>query len=213
MSTQQENIPFSINVGENPDLEIIWLHGWGQTHNCFLALAELYKNKAKNTLVDLYGFGKTPLLFKNAGTDDYAQALAKSILSEPKTKKRIIIGHSFGCRVAVRLAQIEPSLADGYVLISAAGLKRKRSLVWKLKASYLKLLGKTAGLCDKMFNTGFKAEFSKKFGSSDYKNAGELRETFVRVVNEDLSAEAAKVKEPVLLIYGDEDQDTPVELG
>lgn len=213
MNTQQENAPYFLNIGESPDLEIIWLHGWGQDHKCFLPLAELFKNKAKNTIVDLYGFGKTPLLFKGAGTADYAQALAKTILNEPKTKKRIIIGHSFGCRVAVQLAQTNPSIADGYVLISAAGLKRKRSLAWTLKAKYLKLLGKTAGLCDAGFKTNFKATFSKKFGSGDYKNAGNLRETFVRVVNEDLYTEAANVDEPVLLLYGNEDQDTPVELG
>ena len=202
-----------VTIGQSPDLEIIWLHGWGQDHTCLLPLAELFKNKAENILIDFYGFGKTPLLSVGAGTNEYAQALAKSVLSQPKTKKRIIIGHSFGCRVAVQLAQINPSIADGYILISAAGLKRKRSMTWKLKASYLKLLGKLAKLSDSIFKTNLKAEFSKKFGSSDYKNAGELRETFVRVVNEDLSNEATRVKEPVLLVFGADDKDTPVELG
>lgn len=178
-----------------------------------MALAELFKNKAKNTLIDLYGFGKTPLLFKGADTADYAKALRENLFSQEKTKKRIIIGHSFGCRVAIQLAQYNPRIADGYILISAAGLKRKRSLSWKLYSKYLITLGKAAGLSDKILKTNLKNVFSKRFGSSDYKNAGDLRETFVRVVNENLRPQAANIKEPVLLIYGNEDQDTPVEIG
>lgn len=213
MNKISENTPHTLTFGDNDDIEIIWLHGWGQSHSCFLPLANLFENKATNLLVDLYGFGKTPLLFKGAGTVDYAHALKNTILSKPKPKKRIIIGHSFGCRVAVHLANENPELADGYVLISAAGLKPKRSLKWKIYASYLKLLGKLAGLSDNIFKTSLKKQFSTRFGSSDYKNAGELRETFVRVVNEDLGPEAANIKQPVLLIYGQDDAETPVDLG
>lgn len=213
MSTPKIETPQNVQLGDNTELEIIWLHGWGQTHSCFEPLANLFKKKASNILIDLYGFGATPLLFKGAGTADYAEALRATILSKPKSKKRIIIGHSFGCRVAIMLASENPELADGYVLISGAGLKPKRSISWRLYAFWLRLLGKTASLSDKLFKTSFKKQFSSRFGSSDYKNAGDLRETFVRVVNEDLSAEALTIKQPVSLIYGDEDKETPPDLG
>ena len=52
----------------------------------------------------------------------------------------------------------------------------------------------------------------KILGSSDYKNAkGVMREILVKTVNEDLSNDAAKIKVPTILIYGDMDMEVPYE--
>ena len=57
------------------------------------------------------------------------------------------------------------------------------------------------------------SEVAKKFiGSSDYRNATpRMRDILVKVVNEDLSKEAAKISVPTLLIWGSEDVAAPVE--
>ena len=55
---------------------------------------------------------------------------------------------------------------------------------------------------------------SKRIGSKDYQNvSGVMRKTFVRIVNEDLKNLLPKIKPPTLLIWGENDQATPVSNG
>ena len=199
--------------GEAPDLEIIWLHGWGQTHESLKRLAEFFSRRATCRLYDQPGFGETARLDKGAGTADYADALASELAALPRPAKRVIIGHSFGFRIAVQMAANHGSLVDGIVAIAGAGLKRERSAAWKLRAASIKFLGKFAGFMDGVFKTKMRAKWSNRFGSADYRNAGELRETFVAVVNENLIEESRSAQCPALLIYGEEDTETPAEIG
>lgn len=198
--------------GVSSPLQIIWLHGWGQTHVSMRPLAERFARKAVNTLFDLPGFGGSPMLDEGAGSEDYAAALAAEISRLP-AGPRIVVGHSFGCRVAIHLAASNPGLVAGLVLIAPAGLPRDRNLVWKIRASALKGLGKLAKSIDRIFGSGFHERYSARFGSADYRNAGALKATFVRVVNENLSGVAKLVSLPVLLVVGAEDTETPPEIA
>jgi pimeloyl-ACP methyl ester carboxylesterase len=215
---ETKNSPANFHVqtlgvdGGEDSWQLIWLHGWGQSLECFLPLAKLFEREGQNFLFDLPGFGKTPMLESGAGTEDYAKALIPQLEKLP-LRPRIIIGHSFGCRVATQLAFMRPDLMDGVIYIAGAGVKRKRSVGFKLRAKYLKTLGKIAGLVDRIFRVKLRVAYAQKFGSADYKNAGEMRATFVSVVNEDLAERASKITHPALLIYGDEDNETPPEMG
>ncbi|NVJ71052.1 MAG: alpha/beta hydrolase [Alphaproteobacteria bacterium] len=190
----------------------IWLHGWGQDGSAMKRLAELYKNTGHHTVFDQPGFGKTPKLADGAGTADYADALATE-LKTIGTGPHILVGHSFGGRVSVQLAARHPELVQAIILIGGAGLKRRRSLWHKIRASYFKLLGRVARLSDQLFGTKMRDAYVQKFGSADYKNAGPLRPTFVKVVNENLITEAKAVRCPALLIYGEDDTEAPPEIG
>ncbi len=196
-----------------PDVpQIAWLHGWGLTHESLLPLARLYERGHGNHLFDLPGFGRTNMLPKGAGTEDYAQAMAgalKLLNCGPFT----LVGHSFGCRIAVRLAAEYPDLVKNLVLIAGAGIPRSRSTAWKLRSKGIKILGRLAGLADRLTGGDYKSRWAQRFGSADYRNAGPLRQTFVRVVNEDLSDIAAGISQRVLLIYGADDAEAPPEIG
>lgn len=215
MATDKNTVLFKLELpfpGSGKAPEIIWLHGWGQDHRSLLPLASLYKNQARNTLYDLPGFGKSAMLEPGAGTADYADVIIKD-LRKAGPGQRIIAGHSFGCRVALRIAGQAPELVAGLILISAAGLKRKRGPFWTLKSLGLKLLGKIAHFSDQVFNTTLKAKYRERFGSRDYKAAGPLRPTFVATVTENLSEITTRIGTNALLLYGDEDTETPPELG
>ena len=57
-------------------------------------------------------------------------------------------------------------------------------------------------------------KLKKNAGSSDYRNAtGIMRETFVKVVNDDVKDLLPKMDMPVLLIFGENDTATPVSDG
>ncbi|MCB0338647.1 MAG: alpha/beta hydrolase, partial [Bdellovibrionales bacterium] len=54
------------------------------------------------------------------------------------------------------------------------------------------------------------AKLYRLFGSSDYRAAGAMRQTLVKVVNEDHSHLLSKIHCPTLLVWGDQDTDTPL---
>ena len=82
-----------------------------------------------------------------------------------------------------------------------------------LKAACLKVVGRTARYMDRIFNSGFHDRFGQRFGSADYRNAGPLRKTFVKVVNEDLSQVAGQINVPVQIVVGEADGETPPEIS
>lgn len=191
---------------------LIWLHGWGATYRSFLPLTEFFKD-FENVLLDFPGFGgsSSPELAWN--TEDYAYFL-KDFAESFSSKETFLIGHSFGCRVALRYAFLFPEEIRGMVLISAAGLKKERSFLWKTKLNILKKVGRTAGVIDNIFNTTLKEQYSNKFGSSDYKNTkGVMRNVFVKTVNEDLSEIAPNINTKTLFLYGEKDNETPPSFG
>lgn len=207
------NSPFHYETfGNGEDAVYVWLHGWGQTHTSLSRLAQLFTSLGKHYLFDLPGFGKTANPKEGAGTADYADMLAAE-LDDITDQRCIFVGHSFGGRIAVQMAARHPDRVKAIILIGGAGLQRKRSIAYKSRAFVLRFLGKLARLCDTLFKSNLRQIYSNKFGSSDYKSAGDLRPTFVRVVNEDLITEAKSINCPALLLYGAEDNEAPPEIG
>lgn len=199
-------------MGQGGEPQIAWLHGWGLTHESLVPLAQLYERGCGNHLFDLPGFGRTNMLEVGAGTEDYTEAMAGALNmlgGGPFT----LVGHSFGCRIAVRLAAEHPELVERLVLIAAAGIPRDRSLGWKIHSKAVNILGKLAGVTDRLFDTELRPRWAGRYGSADYRNAGLLRDTFVRVVNEDLSEVAAGVTQSVLLICGNLDTEAPPNIS
>jgi len=190
---------------------MLWLHGWGHDLQAFKRIADLFNGIGRHRVFDLPGFGKTPMLFEGASSMDYAEALAKQLDSDGEP--HIIVGHSYGSRVAIQFAARYPEMVKAIILISGAGLPRRRSIFFKARAFALKMMGRAARLLDRLFKTQFRQAYITRFGSADYKAAGPLRATLVSAVTENLSSQAKQVKCPVLLIYGSADMETPIEVG
>ncbi len=188
----------------------LWLHGWGQDRRGLARIAGQFAREAGHILYDQPGFGAAEQLADDAGTEDYARAL----LAQPDFKDpTIVVGHSFGCRVAVQAARLAPERVKALIFIAGAGPKRPRSPLWHMRAAGLRLMGRLAGAADRVSDLGLREQFRQRYGSVDYKAAGALRQTFVKVVSEDLGAVAHQVACPVLLIYGDRDTEAPPVLG
>ncbi len=200
------------SVGEDrPDIcNLVWGHGWGQSGSALAPMAESLARSAYSLLIDFPGFGGSPRPPGQWSTADYADAVADWLDSMPP-RKRIWIGHSFGCRVGIQLASRRPDLVAGMVLISAAGLQRRRSLANRIAFACRKWAYKIARV---FVPEGPRRDrLRAKFGSADYKAAGPMRAILNGVVSEDLSSQASAVQCPTLLVYGSEDRDTPPEMG
>lgn len=196
-------------IGDGP-VQIVWAHGWGMDGNALAPFAQSFASLATSYLPDFPGFGQTPPPSEAWGTRDYADAAAAWLRTLP-AGKRIWVGHSFGCRVGIQIAAHYPYLFDKMILIGAAGLKRKRS-IWKRMNNAIRLYTfKTLKL---FVPEGPKCDALRaSFGSADYRNAGELRPTFIKVVQEDLSETAKKILCPTLIICGSKDTETPPEIS
>ena len=191
-------------------VELIWAHGWGHTHRNLLPLAQAMRGTARSVLIDFPGFGASPMPPGPWGTADYADAV-EEWLGGREPARRIWIAHSFGCRVGLQLAARHPEMLDGLFLIAAAGLPPQRS-PWA--GARVAARGWAFRLARQFIPEGpARDRLRTRFGSADYRAAGELRPILVKAVTEDLSAAARAVRSPAVLIVGDRDRETPPELA
>jgi pimeloyl-ACP methyl ester carboxylesterase len=191
-------------------MELIWGHGWGHTHKNLLPLAQAMRRTARSVLIDFPGFGASPLPPGAWDTADYADAVAEW-LAGLAPARRIWIAHSFGCRVGLQLAARHPERLAGLFLIAAAGLPPRRSPWARLRVAARRW---TFRLARQFTREGpARDRLRDRFGSADYRAAGELRPILVKAVTEDLSAAARAVRCPSVLVVGDRDRETPPELA
>lgn len=148
--------------------------------------------------MDFYGFGKSkaerPLTLY-----DYADAI-QEIIDAYGMKEVVLVGHSFGGRVAILLASRLKNV-KGIVLVDSAGMKPKNTLkksMCKLKYKLRKAFGLSTSMC----------------GSEDYRALDEvMKVTFKNVVNLYLEDLLPKIDCPALLIWGKRDKDTPLYMA
>ena len=187
-----------IQYGSGED--IVLLHGWGQNIAMMKPLGDLLSSTNRITIIDFPGFGESDDLKNDWTLDDYTDML-KQFIKKLKIKKPILIGHSFGGRVAINYSSKEE--INKLVLFGSPCIRTQKKL--SLKVKILKFFMKIP--CLK--NIG---EYMKKYiGSRDYKAASPiLRKTLVHVVNQDLTNEAKTIDKPTLLIWGEHDDESSV---
>lgn len=193
---------------------IVVLHGWGANINTILSIVNILKDRYRVYALDLPGFGESQEPREVLGSPEYAD-IVKSFMDMHKIRKVSLIGHSFGGKLSIILGSKYPELVNKIVLIDSAGLIPKRGPKYYIKVYSFKML---KAIYMNMFfwldNQEKMEKFYKKFGSDDYQNAsGIMRKILVRVVNEDLKPLLKDIKAPTLLIWGDEDDATPLYMG
>jgi len=188
---------------------LLFLHGWGVTSEVF---RELFLHLAKDRLVriiDFPGFGESPIPASIWGTKEYADMVAE-LLDEWGWSGVDILAHSFGARVAFRLAEKKPELVGKLLLTGAAGIRRKTAVPFFKRA--ISKTGKVVGAFGPI-GRWLKGKLYSLIGSADYLSAGKMRAILVKVVNEDLSNVIADIKHDTLLLWGEKDDATPLEDG
>ena len=198
---------------------IVMLHGWGRSLEALRQLGELLAQECRVVLVDLPGFGRSPLPFPASnegggwGTLEYSERV-KQFLDHEGITRCVLLGHSFGGRLSVRLAAQYPDLVNGVILVGSAGLTRNRSLKEAIRVRSIRALTKAAKAIDGMTGTRIFAHYmAPRFGSRDYAAAGDLRKSLVKTINEDLAPQATSIKAPTLLLWGANDAETPLDIA
>ena len=182
--------------------KVVLLHGWGQNTEMMAFIAEHLKKKFIVYNLDFPGFGKSEEPKQAWGCEDYTEFLHEFCIKN-KIDNPIFIAHSFGCRIAIRYAHKYG--ANKMVLTGAAGIRDTRTLSWYIKTYSYKL-------AKKILPETIRTKYQNKIGSTDYQNAtGVMRQTFVKVVNDDVKDLLPEVKTETLLVFGEKDEESSKE--
>lgn len=191
---------------------LLFLHGWGSNLESFRCVTDQLKDSYRIIRLDFPGFGGSDCPPVPWNVDDYV-AVTRKFIEYLALEKVNLIGHSFGGRVIIKMASSQNDFQiDKVVLMDSAGILPVKTLKKRVRTRVFKI-GKRILLIPfvkKLFPDALE-KYRRLFGSADYNNAsGVLRDTMVRVVNEDLESYLPDIRYPVLLIWGDQDDATPM---
>ena len=178
--------------------ELVFLHGYLSSKESFAYQIEYLSKFFSVTAFDFWGFGKSPSLKEAWSVGDYAEATL-SLLQSLKIERCNVLAHSFGGRVALKLLANSPRLFDKALLTGCAGVLPKRGVSYRLRVKAYRAVKRIAP-----------SFAEKKFGSAEYKTLSPvMRESYKKIVNEDLTPLLCRIKTPVLYVFGEKDTATP----
>ena len=175
----------------------MFLHGYLSSKESFYPQINYFSRRFRVTAPDLPGFGGSGTIPAAWSVGEYADWL-EGFLKERGIAFPHVIAHSFGGRVAIKC--LARGLIDRAVLTGCAGIVKRRTLSYHLKVKSYRLVKK------------FAPRFAEaKFGSAEYRSLSPLmRESYKKIVNEDLREEAKRIARPVLYLNGERDRETPL---
>lgn len=195
---------------------VLLLHGWGACINAMFPIWNVLKNKCKVYILDFPGeSGQSSVPPEPWGVPEYGE-MVKKFIEELKIEKPNVIAHSFGGRVTIYLASKYKELFDKIILTDSAGVKPKMTfrkfynrIVFKIGKVFLKVF------IPKKIRDQKMQEYRDKHSSPDYKalKSDVMRETFKKVISLDLTKNLKEIERPTLLVWGENDIDTPVYMA
>jgi len=194
--------------GSGSGSSVVLLHGWGSSSENFRFLESFLASHFHIFNLDLPGFGGSAMLQSAWSLHDYVE-LVKGFLTKLTITDSAIIGHSFGGRIAICLGA--QGMASKLILTGSAGIRPQRNLFYYIKVYSYKFAKFFLNLAPQNLRPILLEKLQQRFGSTDYRSAPPvLRQTLVKVVNEDLTTLLSEIKVPSLLLWGENDLDTPL---
>ena len=161
-------------------IPVLLLHGWGSSYDVYGGVISALCDRCRLVAVNFPGCGGSDTMKEPWTLDDYCDFVLK-FMKEVNLDNPIMIGHSHGGRVILKMAAAGLVSPTKIVLLDSAGLIPKKSLKQKCRAKSFKaikrvltlpgLKGHTENLLDKA---------RRHYGSADYNAAPEvLRKTIL----------------------------------
>ena len=196
------------------DKTVVILQGWGTDLGVYDSVAGVIDGSRYRVIqFDFPGFGGSDEPKEPWDVDGFADFFCR-FMEVMQVKQATLIGHSYGGRVIIKLAAREsiPFEITNIILIDSAGVLPVRTTAQKWKIRKYKILKKFLNM--KLIYAMFPEvidDWRSRQGSADYRNATPMmRQCMVKAINEDLTELLPKIRQEVLLIWGDQDTATPI---
>ena len=189
------------------------MQGWGTNCRLYDPVAALIGDRFRVLQFDLPGFGASDEPAESWDVERYAR-FTVSLLTELGIHRAMMIGHSYGGRVIIRMASDEalPLEISRIILIDSAGVLPLRTPAQIRRQKRYKMLKKLLDnrliyfLFDEIID-----DWKSRQGSEDYRRATPvMRGTLVKAVNEDLTDLLPRITQDTLLVWGECDTATPI---
>ena len=201
-------------AGVEPAPKVLVLHGWGASVDAVGSIVAGLRDTVELVAFDLPGMGESDMVPAAWGNRDYA-AFTIKLADAVGFDRFALVGHSRGAAVSLVLAS-DPATRDRVermVLTGAAGIKPRRPASYYVKVGSAKA-GRVIGAVGGAPGKRLQAKIRGKAASADWLAAPEaLRGTLRNVLADDLSPLLPQVDAPTLLIWGPDDDSTPVWMG
>lgn len=184
-------------IDEGRGRVILFLHGYLCSKEIFVKQITFFSRFFRVVAVDMTGFGEAGEMKYPYSVGDYACEIG-NVIDELCVSECDVLAHSFGARVAIKLAA-EDKRIKRIIFTGAAGLKPRRGVKYLFKRASFLMLKKLVP-----------KEKLKRFYSSDYLSLrGAARESFKLVISENLDETAKKLTNKTLILSGKNDKETP----
>ena len=192
-------------------IPVLLLHGWNSSFDVYSGIIAALSGRCRTVAVNFPGCAGSQTMSEPWTLDDYCNFVLE-FMKAVKLENPIMIGHSHGGRVILKMAAAGLVNPPKIVLLDSAGLIPKKTAKQKLRAKSFKIIKRILTLpVIKNHSASLLDRARKHYGSADYNAAPEvLRKTLVSLVNTDLRDIISNITCPTLLIWGEKDTATPL---
>lgn len=210
------NILTNYQISGSGSKTLLLLHGWGSSSQAFSSLTGKLSSKFKIISLDLPGMGKSEAPQQIWDLDNYKNFILAFLIKLNLQKLDVILGHSNGGTLAIKIASDQLTTKNlklsKLILVGSAGIRNQQ----ETKKNIFKLVAKVGSAATSVLPASLQNKLKRKLyqaaGSEALDNPA-LEQTFRKVVEEDIQNLAGKIKIPTLIIYGEDDTDTPPQFG
>lgn len=183
---------------------LVLLHGWKNDLEIWQSVMPFLENY-RLVRLDLPGFGKSDFMQEAWDVSDYAKFL-NDFLKKLGISKPVLVGHSFGGRIAIKFGVLYPNKISKLVLVDSGGVRLKyaRRFAFLILAKLGKIIWPFPLI--KLKKDALRKKFYAAIKANDYWEPNPiLKKTLLKIIAEDLRNEAKKINSPTLIVWGEKD--------
>ncbi len=178
---------------------MLLLHGWGRDLHDFDGLREAFGGRTF-VAVDFPPFGESDKAIEGWNIFTYV-GMVMSLCEHLGIDSADVVGHSFGGRVAIILSAVKCAFVHSCILIDSAGMKPKRTLKYRINRLKYQICKRTG-------------KDTQKFASADYLALPQnMKSTFSSIVSTHLEGYAKASNSRTLIVWGQNDEETPLYMA
>ena len=190
---------------------LVMLHGWGCDWQIWAPVIGKLSEKFQLIIPDLPAFGKSELNNEVWTSQEYVNWLDEFIQETVGTKKYFLLGHSFGGKIAsLFVTHHQPKNLQHLIVVDSAGIPGTLTFSQEFTQTFFSFF---PTFLKESLSSEHKAKVLTKFGiSTDHLLSNPQQKRILRTtVREDIRPQLEKITVPTTIVWGEKDQETPVE--